>query len=43
MYHSFDQNKFCAWYGVRRCSPAADIAHAVGETVDHMGWHLKMP
>jgi hypothetical protein len=43
MSHSFDQKKFCAWYGVRRCSPAAHIAHTVGETMDHEGGHLKTP
>ena len=43
MSHSLDQNEFRALYSLRRRSPAADIAHAVGDAVDHEGRQLEMP
>ncbi len=37
MPHSLDQEKLRAWDGFRGLSAAADIAHAIGNTVDHQG------
>jgi len=43
MSHAFDQKKFSAGYGVGSCSPAADIAHAIDETVDDECGHPELP
>ena len=42
MSHSLDQDEFRARNGFRRRSPAAHVAHAVSEAVDHEGGDLEM-
>jgi hypothetical protein len=42
MSHSLDQDQFRAGNGFSRRSPAAHVAHAVSDAVDHEGGDLKM-
>ena len=38
--HAFDRHQFCTGNGFRCRSPAADVAHAVSEPVDHKRGNL---
>jgi len=41
--HAFDQHEFSGGDGFRGGAAAADVAHAVGQAVDHQGGHLQSP
>jgi hypothetical protein len=41
MPHPLDQEKLRAWDSFRGRSAAADIAHAIGQTVDHQGRNIQ--
>ena len=43
MSHSLDEDEFRAGNGFSRRSPAADVAHAVSEAVNHEGGDREMP